>query len=295
VHRADARRRHRALTLALLAACQTLFLWMFLATDPLEQVAWSASPRNAGVETVAAALRFAADWRHGMRGNAWLYMPGFFGVAAALWLHARTAPLRFTAFDTAVACASALAAAALGSAAGARDAMSAFVLAERLPMPATLPQPSFQAVCLGVYTLTTWSVFVVASRQALITRSLRPFALPAIMSVLLALVRPLTVDDCVSLWRERALAGDPIACGSLVLGGVVIALLIASEEAGGRSPKPQPGQPELPLGQAPGAHDEQQIRRRHDRVEAGRRGSIQQPENQHDPETEVGRARQALG
>ncbi len=287
-------RRHRALTLALLAACQTLFLWMFLATDPLEQFAWSASPRNTGVETVAAALRFAADWRHGMRGNSWLFMPGFFGVAAALWLHARTAPLRFTAFDTAVACASALAAAALGSAAGARDAMSAFALAERLPMPATMPQPSFQAVWLGVYTLTTWSVFVVASRQALITRSLRPFALPAIMSVVLALVRPWTADDFVSLWRERALAGDPIACGSLVSGVVVIALLIASE-AGGRSTQPQPGQPELPLGQAPGAHDEQQICHRHDRVEAGRLGSVQQPENQNDPEPQVGRARQTLG
>ena len=169
-------------------------------------------------------------------------MPGFLGVAAALWLHARTGPLRSTACEAAGSCVVALVAAALGSAAGARDVTSAFALAERLPMPGTLPHASFQAVWRGVYTLTTWSVFVLASRHALlITRSFRPFVLPAVMSVVLALVRPWTVDDFVSLWRERTLAGDPIACASLVCGAGVIALLIASERG---SAQPQPGQPD---------------------------------------------------
>jgi hypothetical protein len=268
VRRHNAGRGHRALTLALLAACQTLFLWMFLATDPLEQLAESGSARIAGGGTPAVALRFASDWRHGMSGNSWLYMPGFLAVAAALWLHARTTQRRRTARETLAAGLVALVAAALGSAAGARDAASAFALAEHLPMPAALPQPSFQAVWRGVYTLATWSVFVLASRQALTTRSLRPFALPALMSVGLALVRPWTVDDFVSLWRERALAGDPIACASLACGAVVTALLVTSEWAAAGSAQPQPAQPEVALGDAPGAHDEEQIRHRHDRVEA---------------------------
>ena len=265
----SAGRLHRALTLALLVASQTLFLWMFLATDPLEQLGGSASLRIPGGEGADAAFRFAADWRHGMSGNSWLYMPGFVAVGAALWLHARTARLRWTARESLGACVVALGAAALGSAAGARDAASAFALAGGLPMPAALPQPSFQAVWRGVYTLATWSVFVLASRHALITRSLRPFAPPALMSVVLALVRPWTVDDFVSLWRERALAGDPIACASLVWGAVVIALLIASERGAAGSAQPQPGQPDLALGQAPGPDDEHQIPHRHDRVEAG--------------------------
>ena len=69
----------RVLTSGLVVAAQALFLWMFLSADPLEQVAPSA-----------AAWRFASDWRHGMAGNSWLYMPGFFATAAALWLYART-------------------------------------------------------------------------------------------------------------------------------------------------------------------------------------------------------------
>jgi hypothetical protein len=272
VPRHNAGRRHRALTFALLLASQTLFLWMFLATDPLEQLAGSAPLRTPGSDGAAAVFRFAADWRHGMSGNSWLYMPGFLGVAAALWLHARMARLRSTAGEAFGACVVALGAAALGSAAGARDVASAFALASGLPMPATVPQPSFQAAWRGVYTLATWSVFVLASRHALTTRSVRPFALPALMSVVLALVRPWTVDDFVSLWRERAFAGDPIACASLVWGAVVIALLITSERRPAGSAQPQPGQPDLGLGQAPGSpgtDDEQQIRHRHDRVEAG--------------------------
>lgn len=222
----NAGHRRRAVTITLLAACQTLFLWMFLSTDPLEQLAEAGSLRSTGRD---AAFRFAAAWRHGMNGNSWLYMPGFFALAAAVWLHARTSRPLSAAYEAVGTCGVALVAAALGSSAGARDAAAAFALAHSLPIPAALPLPSFQAVWRGVYTLMTWSVFVLASRQALTTRCLRPFALPAVMSVVLALARPWTVDDFVSLWRERAAAGDAIACASLASGAVLIGLLVSSE------------------------------------------------------------------
>ena len=73
--------RLRLCTLALLIAADGVFLWMFLSTDPLEQLAVAVRPTADASRQ--RALAFAAAWRHGMAGNSWIYMPGFFVTAAA--------------------------------------------------------------------------------------------------------------------------------------------------------------------------------------------------------------------
>lgn len=208
----------QVLIAGLVVAAQTLFLWMFLSVDPLEQAAPSA-----------AALRFASDWRHGMAGNSWLYMPGFFATAAAVWLHARTDVRPATAAKRlAGLCALAALAAALGSRAGARMAAADFELATRTGLPALLPHPSAIGAARGLYTLATWSVFVLACRRALGHWTWRPFVVPAIMAAALTLVRPWTVDEFTTLWLDRVAAGDPVAWGSAAAAAAMAGLLVAS-------------------------------------------------------------------
>jgi hypothetical protein len=220
------RRSDRFLTLGLLCAAQALFLWMFLSTDPLEQLA----PSDAG-------LRFASDWRHGMAGNSWLYMPGFLATAAALWLHARTAG-GAAAREAAAAAVIAMAVAAMGSWLGARMVSGELARATGIVLPAVLPAPSPLGAARGLYTLVAWSVFVLACRLALLRRSWRPFVLPALLAVGLALIRPWTVDDFLGLWRERVAAGDVIASASLAAVGIVAGLLAASAQRSQSRSKP---------------------------------------------------------
>lgn len=207
----------RILTSALVVAAQALFLWMFLSADPLEQVAGSE-----------AALRFASDWRHGMTGNSWLYMPGFFATAAALWLYGRGERGAFLALNLVGLGAVAAVASALGSGVGARIAVAHFELATLTDLPAVLPRPTAIGAARGLYTLATWSVFVLASRRALVDRSWQPFVLPTILVAGLALIRPWTVGNFTTLWTDRVTAGDPVACVSAAAAVALACLLAAS-------------------------------------------------------------------
>jgi hypothetical protein len=202
---------------ALVIATQALFLWMFLAADPLEQAAQSE-----------AGLRFASDWRHGMAGNSLLYMPGFFATAAALWLYNRSGDRRRVAARLLALGGIAMVAAALGAAAGARMAAGDFAAATLAVLPAVLPRPSILGAVQGLYTLATWSAFVLACRTALEERAWRPFVLPAIMTIGLALIRPWTVDDFTTLWKDRVAARDPVACASAAAVVVMVGLLAGS-------------------------------------------------------------------
>lgn len=212
----------RALTLALVVAADAVFLWMFLSADPLERIAASLDSVEA-----MAAMRFAADWRHGMAGNAWIYMPGFFATAAALWLHARHALPAVARGERILAALVALALAFAGALPGSSGVVRAFGEASGIALPAAVPVPSFAAVISGVYTLATWSVFVLACRGALVRRTLRPFVPAAIMTAGLAVLRPWTVDDFTTHWAGGIAAADPRALASLALVFVVSALLVA--------------------------------------------------------------------
>ena len=222
------RRSEAVLIAALLVTTQGLFLWMFLSADPLEQIA-RADDR---------AMRFAADWRHGMAGNAWLYMPGFFATAGAVWLCGAWRSRRLIATTLVASAAAALAAAAVASPAGARHAIAAFQESNAIILPGPIPQPSAVGVARGLYTLATWSVFVLACRRAMSERTWRPFVAPCLMTVGLALVRPWTVDDFTAHWWQQLAAGDPIACVSAASAVAMGALLASSVQRSQRRCSP---------------------------------------------------------
>jgi len=217
----------RVLTVALVGAAQAVFLWMFLSADPLEKAAASEQ-----------VLRFAADWRHGMAGNAWIYMPGFFATAAAVWLRSLRGPPAATAVDIIIVLPAAFCLAALASARGTPIAASDLWISTGIALPSLLPRPSSAGALQGLYTLATWTVFVLACRTALARRSWWPFAAPAVLSIGLALIRPWTVDDFVGLWRSRVAAGDTVACASLVAVGALAALLAVAAHRSQRRSNP---------------------------------------------------------
>jgi hypothetical protein len=288
----------RACTLALLLLADAVFLWMFLSSDPLEQLAGDA--RGAREPLAAAALAFAADWRHGMAGNAWIYMPGFFVTAAAVWLHARHAPPDLAQPERVGSGTVALILAVAAASAGSHAVVRSFVDATGISFPTAVPQPSVRAAVSGVYTLLTWSVFVLACRRALVSRTVRPFVAPAILAVGLVVIRPWTVDDFAGFWFGGITTGSPAAVVSLALVFALAALLAASERrlgpvVDGSLAQPEPREPALHGGDASrGKHDEQICGDR-DEVEARRLQPIEDTEPEHHQDAEVGRRRKAAG
>lgn len=259
-----ARAAGRALALALLTAANASFLWMFLSTDPLEQMA--AQIQATRGLPAADPLQFAAAWRHGMAGNSWVFMPGFFVTAAAVWLHARRAasglahPERFAAGVVALICAVA------GAPAGAATVVDAFAEASNIALAHPVPSVSGIGAFRAAYTLVTWSVFVLACRRALLERAVRPFVAPGVLTVGLAVIRPWTVDDFVSHWLAGVASGEAVAVVSLTLAFLVAALLAASER---RSPQPQPGQAALHGTGSSRPEDQKHVSGRRDEVETG--------------------------
>lgn len=204
-----------------LVVSQTLFLWMFLSADPLEQLASGYGSR------ADAAMEFAALWRHGMAGNSPLYLPGFFTTAAALWMYARGQPRAIAhAVGVTVAAVIAFGAAAALSPWGAEAVVRAFHSKISSPAPSLIPRASLHAAMIGGYTLLTWTTFVTCARTSLVRRRLSPLLLPATFTVGLILVRPFTADDFTTHWAVRAVEGDSVAWVSLLsLIGLATALV----------------------------------------------------------------------
>jgi hypothetical protein len=210
----------------------SFFLWMFLAAAPLEELADSGGLAGpAGTDVIVQGYRVAADWRHGMAGNSPLYMPGFFALAVGAWLwgeSSRTSviPLIVQGGIILAAChviASSCADLATASVVEASERVAGLTVIA--PWPAA---PS-RAAAQGLYTAATWMVVVVSCRRALARRSPVPLALVPPMAVLLALVRPWTVDDFVALWIVRASAGDVVALGSAAAIPLVASFLVLTE------------------------------------------------------------------
>ena len=225
---------------------------MFFATDPLEQFAATLPLVREAV--AADALAFAASWRHGMAGNSWIYMPGFFATAAALWLHARrVAPHRRLAGRIAAGVVGAIVAIAANPV-GSSLVVRSFEERTGVPVPAITAYASPTALFNGMYTLLTWSVFVLACRIALIRHTLRPFVAAAVLSAGLAALRPWTVDDFAGYWAAGVASGRMAAWLSFAL-IFLVALLLASSEW--RSAQPQPGESVLYEGDPACAQDQQ--------------------------------------
>jgi hypothetical protein len=217
-------------SLAFLIASQTLFLWMFLSADPLEQLADRYGSRAAVV------MAFAARWRHGMAGNSPLYLPGFFMTAAAVWMSARSHPRMIVhAGSVAVAAVVAFGAAAALAPWGAQAVVRAFHSQIGSPVPSAIPGASLRAAMIGGYTLLTWAAFVTCARTAVVRRSLAPLGIPAVLTVGLVLVRPWTADDFTRHWAMQVIEGDSVASVSLLLAVGLAMVLVRSERA-----KPEP-------------------------------------------------------
>jgi hypothetical protein len=247
----------RACAFASLVAADALFLWMFFSTDPLEQLA--ADARATADALATEAFRFAAAWRHGMAGNSWIYMPGFFATAAAIWLHARHVPHHLGRTDRSAAGALALVAACAAAPSGSAAVVAGFdaIGGGRLSTAmATMPYPSPAGMFSGIYTLVTWSVFVLACRASLLQSTVRPFAAPAVLTAGLMVLRPWTVDDFVDHWARGVTTGDVPALVSFALVFIVASLLLACERG---SAEPQPREASLQNTDAAGAEHEQQV------------------------------------
>jgi hypothetical protein len=204
-------------------AAQALFLWMFFAAAPLEQLAASGAI-GASDAIRGDAFSFAAAWRHGMASNSPLYMPGFFAVAWASWTFATFARRRdvsLFAFGLAMGVGLALAFAP----AGADRVIASYSAHSGIRFSGSVPLPSGVAIFSGVYTLLTWTAFVIGSRATLARRSLRPLLPVPFLTVVLVLVRPWTVDDFTSIWWQRVRDGQLVAIASVLLIPLVAWLL----------------------------------------------------------------------
>ena len=213
------------LSAAALCLADALFLWMFLGVAPLEQLA----DRGAIAAQRDDVYRFASAWRHGMAGNAPLYMPGFFAIAATAWFGvARQSKTRLAIELTLILFAS-LGLAWLAWPTGAAIVMSDFGRESGIQVPSAPPVPSFGAILTGCYTALTWTAFVMACRIALRNRSLRPFVPVAALTAILAVARPWTVGDFTHHWTTRAASGDVVATASVIACIVLGAMLALSE------------------------------------------------------------------
>jgi hypothetical protein len=200
---------------------------MYLAADPLEQVASTRSITCGGPAACEAALRFAADWRHGMAGNSPLYMPGFFLLAIGTWVWARSTTGLGLVVQRTVSVAAAVVTAHAATAAGVGNVLKLYAASHPgfvLDVPGY--GPAISASLAAVYTAITWSVLVGGCRLALVTRSWWPLA-PAPGFVLgLVFVRVWTVDHFTALWWSRAVAGDAVAISSLLAIPVTATVLL---------------------------------------------------------------------
>jgi hypothetical protein len=92
------------------------------------------------------------------------------------------------------------------------------------------------AVLIGLYTLLSWKVFIVAGQRAVANRSFRPMLLPLLLGIGLAAARPVTVGDFTSFWVRGVLQGDVVAISSAVFALAAGTFLIRSQLRSTRVP-----------------------------------------------------------
>jgi hypothetical protein len=168
-----------------------------------------------------------------MAGNSPLYMPGFFAVAAASWLFVEKAPGNLRALAAGLIAASVLAAAAAPF--GSVLVVSSFMGQHNLQGDFRAEAVSSRAIATGLYTLVTWTVFVLGSRAALGRRTLLPLLPVPLLTAVLAAARPWTVDEFTAVWWRRIGEADVYALGSAAAVPLLAYRLVR------RTPRRRPG------------------------------------------------------
>jgi hypothetical protein len=203
-----------------------MFLWMFFCGESVEQTAKQGLCGHSGEDFIRTAELFAARWRHGMAGNAVLYMPGFYAVGVVTWLWSMGRNVRRILVEEAVLIAIATTLGAWLAPWGAPAAIHAFERAAGVKAASMAGGFTPASAAEAIYTLITWSAGMVCGRIAVSRRSLRPLGLPVVMNVILLIVRPWAVNGYTSQWVQDLSLAMPEAVLSLIAAPVLLACLI---------------------------------------------------------------------
>jgi hypothetical protein len=215
-----------ALTLLLLGA-HTLFLWMFFCGESVEQTATHGLMRGYADEDLPRTAEiFAARWRHGMAGNSFLYMPGFYAVGVITWMWSIRRSIIRMLLEASILMTAATALGAWFAPWGAPAAIHGFENATGASVVAIAGGFTPASAAEAIYTLITWSVGMVCGRIAVSCRSLKPLILPIVLNIILLMVRPWAVNGYTSQWIRDILLGLPEAILSVMVAPVLLALLI---------------------------------------------------------------------
>jgi hypothetical protein len=212
-------------------AAHALFLWMYFAAEPLELMARGGLITGGTVTTDAIGIadEYAAKWRHGMAGNSWLYLPGFFATAAFTWLWSLRRSPRTLVAEGAVLIACAAVVAGVLAPFGTSRAILSFQSATGLEVSGTPPGFTAAGTALAVYTILTWDVGVMCAQLSLLRRSISLMWVPVVMNLALARVRPWTVGDFTHQWVTDVARGHPVAIFSaLAIPALATALVLVT-------------------------------------------------------------------
>lgn len=216
-----------------------LFQWTFLAAECLER---SADERRfdsvSNCDARVSAREYAYDWRHGMEGRWPVALPGFFAVAIATALWAPGKAVRRLLIEGGALLLGATVAARLFSGCGARRAIRSFERHSGLKCAGAPSSSTWTGAATGGLTAASWAALVVAAQRSIVTRRLRPLAVPLTLYVLLSRLRAGKLGSLVVPWVRRVTKRDARAIWSLLLAAVTTAGFL--RHAASVSTPPQP-------------------------------------------------------
>ena len=199
---------------------EALFLWMFLATEPLELLVDKgglSGPEN--MDLGATAYQFAARWRHGMAGHFPIYMPGFFAVALTAWPWALRRSVAQMTAESGPLLLVALLIALIAQPFGAAMVVGRFER-EFAAVAGMTPANTAVGIVRAVYTLLTFKIGIVTIQRVLAFRKVIFFVIPIVMNAVLSQIRPWTVGDFTSYWLQQAVQYEFVAWLSLGIAAV---------------------------------------------------------------------------
>lgn len=224
----------------LLWVALSFFLWMFLASEGLEQTATAGRFGGANVSNLAAvAERYSYEWRHGMVGDWPLYVPGFFAVTIAVVLWSRGRAIRHLVAWGALALALALLSAKLLAPLGTWWLILSFERDADLVLQGSARGATWTTALPGMLTVVSWATLIVAVQVSAARRSIWPLLLPLGCYGALAMLRPGALGDLVRPWAQALWRGNGVAIVSTVMIPLVVVALWRHSRPGAEPNRPR--------------------------------------------------------